>query len=117
METVVKSSRQFLTRLASRRLSSISQSFEKRTFSDATVKVRKCRSSKAVNRKDGHTISFRNVFWEERMRTVSKTPLWIEHPDSGSQVLASKRSNKKLTLTEKRYERGTYSMLSFFIVN
>ena len=114
MENGVKSSRQLLTRLGTKNSSLLSQSFERRTFSDAAVKFRKSRSSNVVNRKDGHRVSFRNVFWEERMRTVSKPPLWIEHLDANSQVLVGKRSSKKLTLTEKRYERGTYSMFSFF---
>jgi len=102
MENGVKSSRQLLTRLGTKNSSLMSQSFERRTFSDAAVKFRKSRSSNVVNRKDGHRVSFRNVFWEERMRTVSKPPLWIEHLDATSQVLVGKRSSKKLTLTEKR---------------
>jgi len=95
MENGVKSSRQLLTRLGTKNSSLMSQSFERRTFSDAAVKFRKSRSSNVVNRKDGHRVSFRNVFWEERMRTVSKPPLWIEHLDATSQVLVGKRSSKK----------------------
>ena len=58
-----------------------------------------------ARRKDGHHVSLRNVFWEERAKTVPKPPLWIEPSSATGNVLASKSSRRNFTMVEKRYVR------------